>query len=104
MSSPYAPDQEIHVGEDKPFEADYDPCADDPPDLTGSVFQFTATPIDGAGTVITIAVTFTGTLWSWTIAASDTAGRVGEVFLCQVRRTNAGSNRVWLQFRLTVVT
>jgi len=102
--SVYAPDQVIHAGTDLPFEADYDPCAEDEPDLTGMTFQFTATPIDGTGVPITIAVLFTGTLWSWTIAASDTAGRVGEVFLCQVRRTNAGSNRVWLQFNLTVVT
>ena len=99
----FLPDQIIHVGEDLPFAADYDPCADDEPDLTGATFQFVATPVDGTGASITKTVTVTGTTLSWTIAAADTASREDEVFLCQVRRTNSGSNRVWLEFTLTVV-
>lgn len=101
--SVYGPDQEIHAGEDVPFSADYDSCADDEPDLSGATFAFTSVPVDGTGATLTKTVTVTGTALTWTIAAADTAARTGEVFLCQVRRTNSGSNRVWLEFRLTVV-
>lgn len=99
----YAPDQEMHAGEDMPFTADYDPCADDAPDLSAASFQFTAVPIDGTGATITKTVAVTGTTLSWSIAAADTAARVGEVFRCQVRNTHSGSNRVWLEFVLTIV-
>jgi hypothetical protein len=101
--SVYAPDQEIHVGEDLDFSADYDPCADSAPTLSGMTFSFVATPVDGTGATITKSVTITTTVLTWTIAAADTTARVDEVFRCQLRRVDSGHNRCWLEFVLTVV-
>jgi hypothetical protein len=101
--SVYNDEVEIHAGEDVPFSADYDPCADSAPTLAGMTFQFTAVPVDGTGATITKSVTVTGTVLSWTIAAADTTSRVDEVFRAQLRRTDSGSNRVWAQWVITVV-
>jgi len=95
---------EIHVGEDVPFEADYDPCEETtPPDLTGMTFQFTMVPKDATGATITKSCTFATTVISWSVAAADCASRLGELFRCQLRRVDVGFNRVWKQFDARIV-
>jgi hypothetical protein len=94
----------VHVGEDVPFAFDYDPCEEPtPPVLTGMTFQFIMAPKDGTGATVTKTCTFAGTVISWSVVAADCASRLGEMFRAQLRRVDAGSNRVWKQFDVLIV-
>ncbi len=99
----YNPDKTMHAGEDLPFSANFDPCVDSTPDLTGMTFSFTAVPTSGANPTITKTCSVSGTTISWTLAAADTSGVAGTDYTCELRRTNTGSVRVWAIFNLSVV-
>lgn len=103
--SEFNPPKDIHAAQDLDWEADYDPCVDDAPSLTGKTFSAIFTPTQGiSSTTVTKTVTHAGTKLQWSTGYSDfTVAYIGEIYHLQVRRTDSGSKRVWLDMMVTII-